>query len=1158
MMRKSDTTKEQLVRELQEARLQLHALKSRKKEHATTETLLRQRVNELSALTRLAKDMAAHLATERVVRSAQEQVKKIINPDVTVIYLREHDQLLLQDRHEQQVVFPEIKKIGQCLCGIAAQDGEPVYSENIRKDPRCTLHECREAGFVSFAALPLVVKGSVIGVLGIAARAERDFSENAEFIGTLAGHIAVALHNARLYEQAQHASEQLKAHEKEITALNQRLMASMQQMKAQEQDLRESEEKIRRITENMRDLVAQLDADGRFIYISPSVYHSLAYRPEDLIGEIAFARLHPEDRDRVINEFQTGKATGDVREVEYRYAHADGHYIWFESARNYLRDNDGKVIGVILSSRDISRRKRAEEALSTERQQLLSIFDSMDEVVYIADPETYELLYTNNAFRKLFGGDRKKKCYEILQRKNTPCEFCSNPFIFGDNLGKAHIWDFQNLRTQRWFRCTDRAIQWTDGRLVRFEMAVDITDSKAAEKTLAVRLKYEEGIAACSQALLTKSPDPVTAALHHLLKASDASRVYIFENFNDQQNRLCMRQTHEACAENVSPQIENPELQCLPYCQGFSRWEKELSQNSFIAGIVRDFPAGERMILEPQNILSLLVLPIQIDGKWIGFIGFDDTIRDRAWDQEDIRLLRMAAEMIGGYMQRTSAEAALRESEERFNLAFAAINDGLWDWDLTTGNMYFSPQWYLMRGYEPYEMPSCYETLEKLVHPADLGLMRESIEKFLKGGQGQYDIEYRMRAKSGNWIWTRSRGKAVSFDEQGRPVRLVGTHTDITKRKQAEEALRESEERYRTVADFTHDWEHWISPDGTYLYVSPAFERITGYPREALLQNPDFLASIIPAADAAVILEHMKTQEPADAIPIEFRIKTRTGQERWLSHVCQRVYNEDGRYLGRRGSNRDITEEKHIREEAVREAHLASIGELAAGVAHEINNPIMAIINCTQLIVDEYQDRGADTNIPQRVLKESYRVGTIVRNLLSFARGTEDEEPVPTSLQELFADSMALYAKQFQTSNIVLQEHFDRDIPRAMVQPHKIQQVFVNLLSNAFYALNRKYPQTHPDKMLEVNAAPITIEAKPCVRVVLHDHGTGIPEHLMDRICNAFFSTKPRGEGTGLGLSISHSIIKNQGGRLLFESREGLYTKVIIDLPAALPEQEKG
>jgi PAS domain S-box-containing protein len=139
---------------------------------------------------------------------------------------------------------------------------------------------------------------------------------------------------------------------------------------------------------------------------------------------------------------------------------------------------------------------------------------------------------------------------------------------------------------------------------------------------------------------------------------------------------------------------------------------------------------------------------------------------------------------------------------------------------------------------------------------------------------------------------------------------------EIAERKRMEEALQESEERFRTVADFAYDWEYWIGPDGGSVYVSPSCERITGYPQDNFHENPGLIEEISHSEDRKLIGDHLKLEmESKEALSLDFRIITRSGEERWLAHVCQPVYSVDGSLLGRRATNRDITKRKHAEEE---------------------------------------------------------------------------------------------------------------------------------------------------------------------------------------------------------------------------------------------------
>jgi len=245
----------------------------------------------------------------------------------------------------------------------------------------------------------------------------------------------------------------------------------------------------------------------------------------------------------------------------------------------------------------------------------------------------------------------------------------------------------------------------------------------------------------------------------------------------------------------------------------------------------------------------------------------------------------------------------------------------------------------------------------------------------------------------------------------------------------------------------------------------------------------------------------------------------------------------------------DITEKMALQAEAMQAAHLASLGELAAGVAHEINNPITGIINYGQILINECGPESLEKDIGERIVKEGERVGRIVQTLLSYSRD-ERVERKPVCIDAILEESIILTQAQIRKEGIALEIDLADDLPEVDVNFQQIQQAFINIINNARYALNEKYPDRHEEKRFEIIGKRLTVNDHPYVRIIFYDQGVGISNHELPLITKPFFSTKPFGKGTGLGLNITQKIITEHGGRLSFESSKGEFTRVIIDLPA--------
>jgi len=375
---------------------------------------------------------------------------------------------------------------------------------------------------------------------------------------------------------------------------------------------------------------------------------------------------------------------------------------------------------------------------------------------------------------------------------------------------------------------------------------------------------------------------------------------------------------------------------------------------------------------------------------------------------------------------------------------------------------------------------------------------------------------------------------------------------EVNERKQAEVALRESETKYRALVENAGE-AIFVAQDGRVKFANPQTEKLSGYSREEIMSRP-FVEFVHPEERDLVIARHTARMAGGGVpLPTVHRIIRRSGEVCWVEYSATLIEWE-----GRRATLNflsDITERKRLEQEAKameaqlrQQQKLESIGTLASGVAHEINNPITGIMNYAQLIQDRLPSESPLTEFTGEIMRETQRVATIVRNLLTFAR-KEQHSSIPASIGDIVEDTLSLIRTLIRRDQIALTVNVPADLPDLKCRSQQIQQVLMNLMTNARDALNERYPGGDPDKEMRVEAGLIEKQGRRWIRVTVEDHGMGIPPAVRERMFDPFFTTKPRDQGTGLGLSISHGIVKEHHGELTVESEWGKFTRMHMDLP---------
>lgn len=369
-----------------------------------------------------------------------------------------------------------------------------------------------------------------------------------------------------------------------------------------------------------------------------------------------------------------------------------------------------------------------------------------------------------------------------------------------------------------------------------------------------------------------------------------------------------------------------------------------------------------------------------------------------------------------------------------------------------------------------------------------------------------------------------------------------------------EKKLLESEEKFRTIADFTYDLEFWVDPAGHFIYVSPSAERITGYLAEEFKQNPELLLSIIHPEDRPLMADHLKNELGTDAPRhLEFRITRKNGEERWISHVCQPVYNAAGKHLGRRTSNRDITSQKLAEEEKSKiAASLARSNRDLEDFAHIVSHDLQEPLNLIKAFSNRLELK-CKSSLPaqgceylHRIEMTANRMQDLIDGLLTYSRVTTHTTPYELiNLAEAIKEVMADLEIRLEQSKGQVEV---AELATVEADPLQIRQLLQNLIGNAL-----KYH--HPDKKPCVKIYSEIIpqhQGKPAIcRLTIEDEGIGFEEQYQERIFKIFqrLHDQSKYEGVGLGLTICKKIVERHDGSISAKSSVGQGTKFIVELP---------
>lgn len=374
---------------------------------------------------------------------------------------------------------------------------------------------------------------------------------------------------------------------------------------------------------------------------------------------------------------------------------------------------------------------------------------------------------------------------------------------------------------------------------------------------------------------------------------------------------------------------------------------------------------------------------------------------------------------------------------------------------------------------------------------------------------------------------------------------------EISRAEATEKALAMSEEHNRTILEALRAGVVMVDPAGTITVANRCMTELFGYSQAELVGRT--YAELIDrdelSGDTHLELVGQILAGAGATISGECPYRRRDGSSFWGHLSGRRLDDGESQHSALLAVITDITDRKNLEHQALRAAQLAAVGELASGMAHEINNPVTGVINCAQLLLQRRAVAEEHQPVVHRIIREGDRIAAIVRSLLFFSRDPGHATQV-VDVRELLADVLQLYSDQLLKDRIDLKIAWPESTALVDVNPQQIEQVLLNLISNSRHALNAIDDTATAEKILKITVELLQRQAGSICRISVYDNGTGIPEMLISRLGQPFVTTKPAGIGTGLGLSISQEIVRRHGGELHITSREGNFTEVAVELPA--------
>jgi two-component system, cell cycle sensor histidine kinase and response regulator CckA len=500
---------------------------------------------------------------------------------------------------------------------------------------------------------------------------------------------------------------------------------------------------------------------------------------------------------------------------------------------------------------------------------------------------------------------------------------------------------------------------------------------------------------------------------------------------------------------------------------------------------------------------------------------------------------------------------ALEAERERLQLALSATRQGWFEVNVQTGAVTVSPEYPSMLGYAPEDFASSLQGWISGVHPEDRGRVVAVFQDCAATGTAR-TAEYRRQKRSGEFTWVRSIGKIVAYDDQQRPLRMAGTHMDISDLKRAEAALIESEERFRLLVQYSNDLIVVLTADGVITSLTGPFERILGYAPGELDGTVCF--DVVHPDDVAHAVRSFRSALEAPAVPhrAEFRCRRRDGTWVDLESVGVNLLH-DPVIHGLVLNVRDISERKRaereradLQERLQQASKMEAVGQLAGGVAHDFNNLLTSIRGNVELALMDVDPSHVVVHPLEQVAKAAASAASLTRQLLAFSR-RQIIAPTVVDLDALIAQFRKMLTRLIGET-VEVRVVPGTEVASVKVDAGQFEQVLLNLAINARDAMPDGGTLTiaTANTVLDADycASRPGLEPGPYVQVTVSDTGHGMTDEVRSHLFEPFFTTKGLGRGTGLGLATSLGTVQQAGGTIDVESVVGRGSTLRVLLPA--------